>query len=412
MVFPMRENRIHVSWVWRESAGGSQYNHDLCYAYSDDDGRTWHNNEGTLIGTTGSSSITVDSPELVVAEIPQNEGLSNQYTHYSYEDGSCHVMLSHNREGSSSRRYHHYWRDSEGNWNSSELSFSGSRPKMVGDEDQNLFLVYASSGRLRIAKGVPNIEKTEWTWTSVYTQPDTTEAGEGQIDYTRWEQDRVLSVYGQERPSRVLDYGSGTPFNGLPSAVHVFDYQVSQNAILPIPTPNREGASLHMELQWTAGIAALSHNVYLGTDLEAVAMATRSSPEFRGEQRGTTYQPPSNLKGLTDYYWRIDEVKRDGEIIQGQVWKFTTSDEDPTINPIAFGLKDDHLEFTYLRSSAEVAAGITFKVEMTDNLQPDSWTGEGIAQEIQNDSGTIQKVKATLPAPPGGKRFVKLTITR
>ena len=405
-------NRIHVSWVWRESAGGSQFNHDLCYAYSDDDGRTWHNNEGTVIGRTGASSITVDSPKLVVAEIPQNVGLSNQYTHYAYEDGSCHVMLTHNLEGSSSRRYHHYWRDTEGNWSKAPLSFNGSRPKIVGDEDRNLFMVYASGGRLRIAKGIPNAEKTEWTWTSVYTQPGTTEAGEGLIDYTRWEQDGVLSVYGQERPSRVLSYGSGTPINGLPSPVHVFDYQVSPKAILPVPTPKRDGASLDMELQWTAGIAALSHNVYLGTDLESVAMATPKSPEFRGQQPGTIYTPPSNLKGLTDYYWRIDEVQRGGAIIRGQVWKFTTSDEDPTINPVAFGLHGEHLEFTYLRRSAEVAAGVTYKVEMTDTLQEGSWTSEGISQEIQNDSGSIQMVKATLPQPSAGKRFVKLTIFR
>ena len=405
-------NRIHVSWVWRESAGGSQFNHDLCYAYSDDDGRTWHNNEGTVIGTTGVSSISVDSPKLVVAEIPQNEGLSNQYTHYAYEDGSCHVMLTHNREGSSSRRYHHYWRDTEGNWSKAPLSFSGSRPKIVGDEDRNLFMVYAGNGRLRIAKGIPNAEQTEWTWTSVYQQPGTTEAGEGQIDYTRWEQDGVLSVYGQERPSRVLSYGSGTPINGLPSPVHVFDYQVSQQAIRPVPTPNRDGTSLDMELQWAAGIAASSHNVYLGTDFESVAVATTNSPEFRGEQHGTVYKPPSTLEGLTDYYWRIDEVLGGGAIIQGQVWKFTTSDEDPTINPVAFGLYDDHLEFTYLRSSAEVAAGVTYRVEMTDNLQAGSWTSDGISQEIQNDSGTIQLVKATLPQPLGGKRFVKLTIFR
>jgi hypothetical protein len=174
-------NRIHVTWGWRESSGGSQFNHDLCYSYSDDHGRTWRNNEGTVIGTTGSSFITLDSPGLIVADIPQNEGLSNQYTHYAYADGSCHVMVSHNQEGTTSGRYHHYWRDAEGNWKRTVLPFSGSRPKIIGDVDRNLYLVYSSGGTLRIAKGVPDTERTDWSWSSVYIQPATTEAGEGQI---------------------------------------------------------------------------------------------------------------------------------------------------------------------------------------------------------------------------------------
>jgi len=110
-------NRIHVSWGWRESSGGAQFNHDICYAYSDDNGRTWRNNDGIIIAHTGSSFITVDSPGLVVASIPQNQGLSNQYTQYAYEDGSCHVIVSHNEQGTSDRRYHHYWRDAGGSWN-------------------------------------------------------------------------------------------------------------------------------------------------------------------------------------------------------------------------------------------------------------------------------------------------------
>ena len=47
-------NRLHASWGWRESAGGSEFNHDLNYAYSDDHGRTWRNSAGTRIGTSTS----------------------------------------------------------------------------------------------------------------------------------------------------------------------------------------------------------------------------------------------------------------------------------------------------------------------------------------------------------------------
>lgn len=404
-------DRIHVSWGWRESSGGSQFNHDLNYAYSDDDGRTWHNNEGTLIGTTGSNFITVDSPGLVVAEIPQDIGLSNQYTHYAYVDGSCHVMVAHNPEGSTSRRYHHYWRDSEGNWNGSALTFSGSRPKMVGDEDRNLFLVYSSGGSIKVAKGTPNTEKTEWTWSSVYAQSSATEAGEGQIDYTRWESDGVLSVFGQERPTSILDYGSGPPINGLPSPIHVYDYQVSEYSIQPNPAQATTGASLSPQLEWSPGISASTFHLYLGTDREAVANATPDSPEHMDQLRNPVYQTPTNLNALTDYYWRVDGVQRGGPTVPGDVWRFTTADDNPSINPISFNLHENQLEFTYLRSSSDVADGVIFTVEMTDSLQFESWTSDEVTQEILNDTGTIQTVKATLPAPSNGRRFVSLRIT-
>ncbi|MBP7053844.1 MAG: LamG domain-containing protein, partial [Phycisphaerae bacterium] len=43
------------------------------------------------------------------------------------------------------------------------------------------------------------------------------------------------------------------------------------------------------ELSWSAGTSAVSHDVYLGTDRGAVAEADKSSPEFKGNQTGTTF---------------------------------------------------------------------------------------------------------------------------
>ena len=46
--------RLHLSWCWRENPPDEpldlRTNHDLCYAYSDDFGRTWKNNLGAEIG--------------------------------------------------------------------------------------------------------------------------------------------------------------------------------------------------------------------------------------------------------------------------------------------------------------------------------------------------------------------------
>lgn len=319
-------NRLHASWGWRESSAGAEYNHDLNYAYSDDDGRTWRNNSGAVIGISGSSSISVNSPGLIVASIPQGIGLSNAYTQYEYEDGTIHVMVSHHASGTSTTVYHHYWRDSSGNWSGAALPFHGSRPKMVGDEDRTLYLAYSSGGRLRIAKGVPNAGQTAWTWSVIHVQSDTTEGGDGQIDYERWESERVLSVYGQERTDAA---GTATP-------LHVYDYQVSDKAILPVPASHSSGMNLSASLQWTSGIRAVAHRVYFGTDFHSVRDATTDSLVYRGQQLATQYVPDGPLLEGTQYYWRIDEVDEEGEVASGLVWNFSTAGNfAPTITPIA-----------------------------------------------------------------------------
>ncbi|MDF7823488.1 BNR repeat-containing protein [Pontiellaceae bacterium B12227] len=301
-------DRLHATWGWRETSTSAASNHDLNYAYSDDNGRTWRNNTGTLIGTTGSSYISINSPGLIAAAIPQNIGLSNQYTHYAFPDGSCHVMVAHNN------KYQHYWRNAAGAWSQGTLSFKGSRPKMCGDDDGNLFLVYEDGGKPRIAKGVPNASQTAWSWSLVYTQ-NVSEGGEGQLDYSRWEADRVLSFYGQEEPPNTSE---------TPSPLHIYDYKVSTTAILPVPVHEAAVTNLGLTLEWTAGIDAVSHRVYLGTDSNAVAAATTASPEYMGEQASTSFTPAGGVDGQTRYYWRIDEVSAGAVVRQGLLWSFTT----------------------------------------------------------------------------------------
>ena len=210
-------DRIHVSWLWRDrfEKTSADNNHDVCYAYSDDDGRTWKNSAGEQIAVTGSSFISIDSPGITVGTVNPEQNLINQNTHYAYSDGTVHIMMRHNVSGTTDVKYHHYWRDIEGNWQSQALAFSGSRPSLVGDPNKNLLLVYTSGGRTRIAHGVPNETNTAWTWSSIFTQSEFTDGGEGVIDFSRWQKEQILSTYSQEKspdsnetptPLRVIDY--------------------------------------------------------------------------------------------------------------------------------------------------------------------------------------------------------------
>jgi alpha-tubulin suppressor-like RCC1 family protein len=70
-----------------------------------------------------------------------------------------------------------------------------------------------------------------------------------------------------------------------------------------------------------------------------------------------------------------------------------------------------NLEFTYTRSVAALNAGAIFTVEWSDTLPGTSWSTIGVTQAILSDNGTVQQVKATLPAGSAGQRFVRLKVT-
>jgi hypothetical protein len=80
-------------------------------------------------------------------------------------------------------------------------------------------------------------------------------------------------------------------------------------------------------LRWSPGENASSHQVYFGTDREAVRTATTTSAEYRGTQdRGSESYGPGKLEWDTTYYWRVDEVANDGSVEKGHIWSFTTAD--------------------------------------------------------------------------------------
>jgi hypothetical protein len=90
------------------------------------------------------------------------------------------------------------------------------------------------------------------------------------------------------------------------------------------PQPANEARGVDpYTLRWLPGEGALYHDVYLGTDANAVANAGHGSPEFMGTVSEANFAP-FGLEWETTYYWQIDEV---GPACpkQGEVWSFTTS---------------------------------------------------------------------------------------
>jgi len=82
----------------------------------------------------------------------------------------------------------------------------------------------------------------------------------------------------------------------------------------PNPADGATGVVLAPTLSWTAGVGAISHDVYFGT--------SNPPPLVSDDQPGTTYVPGALIKGST-YYWAVDEY--DGtNTYSGLVWSFST----------------------------------------------------------------------------------------
>jgi hypothetical protein len=95
----------------------------------------------------------------------------------------------------------------------------------------------------------------------------------------------------------------------------------------PNPADGAVDVSPTQILTWVAGAVASSHEVYFGTDADAVRNATKSSPEYKGPKAlGEESYDPGTLMLNTAYYWRIDEVNgtNPDSPWAGNVWSFAT----------------------------------------------------------------------------------------
>ncbi len=129
-------------------------------------------------------------------------------------------------------------------------------------------------------------------------------------------------------------------WEGIVDDFRVYDYAMTQDEIRQVmridpnlawnPNPPRSrivDIRDAVELTWSPGDMAMQHDVYFGTDEDAVEDADTGSSEYKGRQDGTTYP----LGGLVQfasgpYYWRVDEINSDGTTTKGRVWNFEIGD--------------------------------------------------------------------------------------
>ncbi|NLH15985.1 MAG: tandem-95 repeat protein [Phycisphaerae bacterium] len=97
----------------------------------------------------------------------------------------------------------------------------------------------------------------------------------------------------------------------------------SPKANHPNPAIGAIDVDINADLSWTAGIGAVSHDVYFGTHSSTLALVS-------SEQASTSYDPGTLQEGTT-YYWAVDEHDSVGGITYGPVWRFTTPVPGPEV---------------------------------------------------------------------------------
>lgn len=124
--------------------------------------------------------------------------------------------------------------------------------------------------------------------------------------------------------------GGTRSFEGAIDEARVYDQALSAAELQTVydggaaeaPTPFDSATDVGpIDLKWASSGAAVSYDVYLGSDLNAVQSATPGSAEFRGSVTEATFVNPQAQVSATSY-WRVDVVTTSGTI-KGSVWSFT-----------------------------------------------------------------------------------------
>jgi hypothetical protein len=92
----------------------------------------------------------------------------------------------------------------------------------------------------------------------------------------------------------------------------------------PSPVDGAEDVPQDVVLSWIPVEVTTQHDIYLGTDAQAVADADTSDATgiYRGRQIAGSYIPAEMLVFGETYYWRVDEIG-DNIVLEGNLWSFT-----------------------------------------------------------------------------------------
>ncbi len=217
---------------------------------------------------------------------------------------------------------------------------SGQYPYSLQFDDaaQGLFATVYASTRYDTAPHIPNFPG-EWAHMCF------TYNGSVLILYKGGEEVASVNTSGRLQQNNLslsigcrLDYDQN--FNGIIDDVRLFNRELSPEEIQqimtdapagmvtdPIPSDGATDVPRDVILSWIPVEPATRHDVYLGTDQQAVASADTSDTTgvYRGRQIAGSYSSTKILEFGETYYWRVDEIGAPPEnaVLKGNLWSFS-----------------------------------------------------------------------------------------
>ncbi|WP_371193803.1 BNR-4 repeat-containing protein [Glaciecola sp. SC05] len=224
--------RMHISWLFRErpvncnpggSNDGRDCNQGLYYAYSDDEGITWHRSSGELVvDTSKGEKLSVETQGLQVIDIPTPLMPSNVSLNsvIDAKTGIYHAFIEHKPSPSENSILHRYQREKDGSWHTQDFGFSASNVSVrtIGDR------MFAMTGRqqAKIYYSRRENDFTDWQeipLSKLATEPHTIESG-----YITWDLSLIasgkLSLIWHRQPEND-EYGQSSP-------IYVYDFKIGE----------------------------------------------------------------------------------------------------------------------------------------------------------------------------------------
>ena len=198
------QGTIHLSWVWRET-WLVETNHDLAYAYSEDQGKTWHKSTGE----TYTLPIREGNAEYAW-RIPQNSELINQTSMCTDAEGHPYIVTYWRDADSEVPQYRVVWNDGT-RWNMRQVmerkqpfSLKGggtkmipiARPRIVVDGDKAYFVFRDAERGSKVSLAYTDDLK-QGKWQVKDLTDFSVEAWEPSLDTELWKQRKELHLFVQ-----------------------------------------------------------------------------------------------------------------------------------------------------------------------------------------------------------------------
>lgn len=196
---------IHLSWVWRET-WLVETNHDLCYARSNDGGKTWQKTNGEIY----ELPIRLNNAEYA-CRIPQNSELINQTSMSTDAEGHPYIATYWRSAGSDVPQYRLVWHDGK-QWHDRQVmqrqtsfSLKGggtkripiARPRLVVDK-QKVYYIFRDEERGGKVSIAYTNDVRQGNWQVKDFTDFTVNAWEPSYDTELWKTRKQLHIYVQD----------------------------------------------------------------------------------------------------------------------------------------------------------------------------------------------------------------------